>query len=322
MTAIIFTTAACVAAGSNVRIEARGHGLNEIVFTVANRQPDPIQRLRMETSQGFLLEPKEIPVITLTPPGWTGSVVRDEQSGRVHIDWVATTDAAVLPAGSRTEFRIRARETLVQRPGEKTSAGAWVPDFDFRSLPFTATAVSGACWSGTTSNPEAYRAGGRYATLHGAAVRVIEKPGANAVLVDVPLRENQGRLGKRVYLSVPVAATFGVTGGFSADMSIGIGLMWAPTPYVSASAKTSFGTFFFNNRTHVRGVGVDFAIPIEKQLMAEGLRRETKHLVIGVEYFRRDVVKWAGFMDGPQWYASGSGFAIRAGIRGLGWSGP
>jgi hypothetical protein len=322
MTTIIFAAASCVAAASHVRIEARSRGFTDVVFTVANRQPDPIRHIRMETSQGFLLEPKEMPVINLTPPGWTGTVVRDEPSGRVHIEWEATIDAAVLPAGSRTEFGIRPRERVVQRPGGNTDPSTWLADFDFRSMPFTATAVSGACWSGTTSNPEAYRVSGRYATLSGAGVRLIEKPGENVVLIDVPLRENQARLGKKVYLSVPLAVTFGVTGGFSADMSIGIGLMWAPTQYVSASAKTSFGTFFFNNRTHVRGVGLDFAIPINTVLFAEGLNRHTKYFVIGVEYFRRDVAKWAGFMDGPQWYASGTGVAIRAGIRGLGWSGP
>jgi hypothetical protein len=105
-------------------------------------------------------------------------------------------------------------------------------------------------------------------------------------------------------------------------MSIGVGIIWAPSPYVSASAKTRFGTFFFNNRTHLRSVGLDISIPIQRRQMAENLIRGTRFLVVGVEYFRRDVVKWAGFMEGPQWYASGNGVAIRAGIRVVGWSGP
>jgi hypothetical protein len=276
----------------------------------------------MGTSEGFLLEAKEMPRIRLTPPGWTGEVVRDEVTGRVHLEWAATSDAHALRAGVRTEFGISVPSWRVARPGVRTSTGSFLLHFDYRSLPFTATTVSGACWSAATSNPQSFREGGAYATLRGAAVRVIEKPGDNVVLIDVPLRENQGRLRPGLYLAVPLAVTFGVSGGFSADMSIGIGLIWAPSPYVSASAKTSFGTFFFNNRTYVRRAGLDFSIPIKRRLFAENLHRTTRFLVVGVEYFHRDVVKWAGFMDGPQWYASGTGVAIRAGIRIPGWSGP
>jgi hypothetical protein len=39
-----------------------------------------------------------------------------------------------------------------------------------------------------------------------------------------------------------------------------------------------------------------------------------------VEYFDRDVDKWAGFMKGDEWYASGHGVAIRVGIRSLAWT--
>ena len=47
---------------------------------------------------------------------------------------------------------------------------------------------------------------------------------------------------------------------------------------------------------------------------------QTKFLVIGVEYFQRDVVKWKGFLDEPQWYASGHGVGMRVSIREIGWS--
>jgi hypothetical protein len=40
---------------------------------------------------------------------------------------------------------------------------------------------------------------------------------------------------------------------------------------------------------------------------------------VGIEYFYRDVSKLAGFLDGPQWYASGRGVALRVGIRSVSW---
>jgi hypothetical protein len=158
--------------------------------------------------------------------------------------------------------------------------------------------------------------------MRGAAVRTITSHPRTPILVDVPIGESLMRLSRQhaVFLTVPLAVTFGVDGGFSADMSIGIGLTWKPTPHISASAKRTFGTFFFNNRTHLRTFGIDATIPIARTFIYEGVSREKRHLVVGVEVFQRDVVKWAGFMDGPQWYASGTGFAIRAGIRTMGWS--
>jgi hypothetical protein len=306
--------AACRPAGSAVRIEGRVRGLYEVVFTVVNRRPDPIRQIRMGTSEGFVLVEKELPKIAQTPPGWTGTVVRHEATGRVDIVWNATS-GAVLQAGSLAEFAIWVLSFRVMRSRENIPPAEWLLPFDYRSLAFTATAVSGACRIGASSNPAGHREGGAYSSLRGGAVRVLAQPGDDAILLDVPLRENLGRLAHGLYLTVPFAVTFGVTGGFSADMSIGIGLTWAPSPYLSASAKTSFGTFFFNNRTWTRGVGLDVAIPIERRWFAENLRRGTRYMVIGVEYFRRDVTKWAGFMEGPQWYASGSGLAIR--VRGV-----
>jgi hypothetical protein len=51
-------------------------------------------------------------------------------------------------------------------------------------------------------------------------VRVLAQPGDDAILLDVPLRENLGRLANGLYLTVPLAVTFGVTTGFSADTSV------------------------------------------------------------------------------------------------------
>jgi len=309
--------------GSGVRIEARAYGV-EVTFQVTNRRRDPIIRIQMGTSAAYVLTPEEMPRITSTPAGWTGMVVRDEDS-TVRVVWEAVDASSALASGSRTDFSIHVRSLLATRnPRPKDAAGNWLPFLDFRSLPFTARMTSGACWSGRTLNPDAPPEGGRYAFMHAAAVRAITSHPRTPILLDVPVGESLLRLSRKhhVYLTTPLALTFGVDGGFSADMSIGIGLTWKPTPYISASAKRTFGTFFFNNRTHLRTFGIDATIPIARTFLYEGVSRASRHLVIGVEVFQRDVVKWAGYMDGPQWYASGTGVAIRAGIRTMGWSGP
>jgi hypothetical protein len=56
-----------------------------------------------------------------------------------------------------------------------------------------------------------------------------------------------------------------------------------------------------------------------RKTLADGNTQPSAFLVIGAEYFCRDVNEWAGFMKGEQWYASGRGVAIRVGIRGLAW---
>lgn len=306
--------------GSGVRIESIARGV-EITYRVTNRKRDPITWLQLGTSAAIVLTPEEMPQIAASPLGWRGSVVRDEASD-VRVVWEAEDAAHALAFDSQTDFGLRVRTTYVQRPGQKDAGGNLLPYLNYRSLPFTARTASGACWSGRTSDPYASPEGGNHAYMRGAAVRTITSHPRTPILVDVPVGESLLRLSRRhtVFLTVPLALTFGVDGGFSADMSIGIGLTWKPTPHISASAKRTFGTFFFNNRTHLRTFGIDATIPIARTFIYEGLSRETRHLVVGVEVFQRDVVKWAGFMDGPQWYTSGTGFAIRAGIRTLGWS--
>jgi len=122
-----------------------------------------------------------------------------------------------------------------------------------------------------------------------------------------------------VFVSIPLALTWGVKGGFSADASIGIGMSWSPSKYVSTSARISGGTFLFNHWTHLQTVGVDLNVPISRMVFAEGLSRQNKFLVVGVEYFHRDVSTLIGFLSGPQWYTSGHGLAVRVGIRQLTW---
>ena len=154
-----------------------------------------------------------------------------------------------------------------------------------------------------------------------ATVRAFTEGGQQYVLVDAPAGETHLRMGHRpVFLVVPFSLRWGVKGGFSHEASIGIGLSWTPTKYVTASAKASFGTFLFTNRTHTRSVGLEFNIPVGRETPGGGPSRDNKFLVIGVEGFTRDAVKWAGFMKGRQWYASGRGAAVVVGIRRLSWN--
>ena len=312
----------CKPAGSGIRIEAtKGSGAT---FQVVNRRRDAITRIQMGTSAVIRLTPADMPGIGITPRGWRGEVIRNDDSGDVHVLWEALDAASGLPFGSKTEFGLLVRATYVMRAGQRDARGNLVPQFDYRSLPFTAHMASGACWSGRTINPWLTPEGGIAGVTQAGVVRVITSHPNTPVLVDALLAESQLRLSKdpSVFVTIPLALTFGIDGGFSADMSIGIGLLWKPTPHLNVSAKRTFGTFLFNNRTHLRTFGIDVAIPVKRSPLYEGVLRDRRQLVVGVEVFQRDVVKWAGFLEGPQWYASGTGFAIRVGIRNLIFSGP
>ena len=303
----------CSPARPAVRIDSRNYGA-EVTYQVTNRRHDPITRIEMGTSASIVLTPEEMPRLAVTPAGWRGTVVRDDASGAVRVVWEAADAADALGFGSKADFSIRVKALYVVRPG--------LPMFDFRFAPFTVRMAAGECWSGRTANPHGPPEGGYNALMHAAAVRAIRSHPRTPILIDVPIAESLLRISRQhdLFLTVPLAATFGVTDGFSADLSIGIGLTWKPTPHISASARRTFGTFLFNNRTHVRAAGIDVTIPLSRTWLVEGVSREDRHLVVGVEWFQRDVVKWAGFFEGPQWYASGTGIAIRVGIRDINWS--
>ena len=96
---------------------------------------------------------------------------------------------------------------------------------------------------------------------------------------------------------------------------LGLGLSWLPTEYLSVFAQAQVGTFFFNNRTRARSVGLDINLPIRRMQFVGGPTLNRKFIVVGVEYFDRNVARLAGFVHGPQWYASGRGVAVRFGIR-------
>jgi hypothetical protein len=154
-----------------------------------------------------------------------------------------------------------------------------------------------------------------------ASVRPFSSAGKDYVVIDAPRYEVQVRpFSVPLYLTVPVALSWGVKGGFTSEVSVGFGLSWSPIRYVSTYAQQRLGTFFFNHGTRQRSVGFDINVPIAHKTFAKGVTRESAYIVIGVEYFDRDVDKWAGFMKGDEWYASGHGVAIRVGIRSLAWT--
>jgi hypothetical protein len=154
-----------------------------------------------------------------------------------------------------------------------------------------------------------------------AAVRPFSSGGKDYVIVDAPRIEGMLRMGRLpLYLSFPVAFSWGVRGGFTSEFSIGLGINWSPIRSISVSAQQRVGTFFFNHGTSERTAALDVNLPIRSTTFGGGVTRASAYLVIGVEYFHREVDKWAGFMDREQWYASGDGVAIRVGIRKVSWS--
>ena len=166
-----------------------------------------------------------------------------------------------------------------------------------------------------------HRDGGVTALFWGASVRAFSSAGEDYVVIDVPKFEGMIRFGEKpIFLTIPVTFSWGVKGGFTSEMSLGVGLSWSPSQYVSARVQHGLGTFFFNHGAYQPSVGLDFNIPIRRETFADGVTRQSKYLVIGVDYFYRDVHRWAGFLDGKQWYASGHGVALRVGVRKLSWA--
>jgi len=167
-------------------------------------------------------------------------------------------------------------------------------------------------------------AGGRTAVLSAVSVRRLASGNHDVVLVDAPKVDLMHRLSRTpVFLNVPLALTWGGSkDGVVADASLGLGLSWLPTEYLSVAAQAQVGTFFLNNRTRVGSVGLDINLPIRKMKSVGGPRLNRKFIVVGVEYFDRNVARLAGFFHGPQWYASGRGVAVRFGIREARWDHP
>jgi hypothetical protein len=302
--------AACAPAGSSIRIEARasGHKPVDVTYVVENRRRERLRWVRISAPAPLVVNTSA--QFLKMPADWRGTIEASADAPRVDVAWTALTDDAAIGQHKQASFSLRGSQRYMLRTG--------ATPLDFTAVPFTAADDAGHCWSGITDSGE-YSDIGVVAGINGGAVRVITDQGTTRVLVEYPAGEAQFRVTDRAFVVVPVALTWGVKGGFSVDGSIGIGLSVLPTRHVALYAKTNIGTALFNNVTHLRNAGVDFNIPIGRTTFAEGLSRQNRFLVVGIEYFYRHVSKLAGFLNGPQWYASGRGVALRIGIRSVSW---
>ena len=96
-----------------------------------------------------------------------------------------------------------------------------------------------------------------------ASMRPFSSAGKDYVVIDAPRYEMHVRPSSLpLYLTVPVALSWGVKGGFTSEVSAGFGVSWSPIRYVSTYAQIRLGTFFFNHGTRQRSVGLDINIPI------------------------------------------------------------
>jgi hypothetical protein len=315
----------CVEARSEIRIDASdepvARNVVAITYRVTNRGDEPLTWVRIGAGGGaaMAVPTPEAPVIFRSAAGWTGRVDPAEGSRVGSFVWESVPGTA-LRAGESFEVVVRGRDRRYLRIGQTDASGRPLMPIDFGLLPFSAGSAS-RCWWGRTHSTWELPDGGYWAAVLGVTIRPFRQDGTQYVIVDAPMREWMMRLSdRRIFLTTSLGVSWGTAGGFSADTTIGIGLNWSPSKYVSVSAQTRFGTFFFNNRTHLRSVSADVNIPIQRPPFTESMQYQRKCLVVGVEYFQRDVVRWKGYLDGPQWYASGHGVALRVGIREIGWA--
>src|SRR5262245_5210175 len=97
-----------------------------------------------------------------------------------------------------------------------------------------------------------------------ASVHPFSSAGKDYVVIDAPRYEVMVRPGRiPLYLTVPVALSWGVKGGFTSELSIGFGISWSPVRYVSVYGQQRLGTFFFNHGAIQRSAGLTINIPIE-----------------------------------------------------------
>jgi hypothetical protein len=314
----------CSVAGTSVEIVATVSGTvrQSASYVVINHRRERLRWIRIGVGGTRSTEfvPQQKPLIVNTPAGWRGQVVYPEQTNHFYLLWEATSDQFSLAPSSRGSFGIEAAGPDAIPRGQLGADRQPIRPVHFITLPFTAGGESGACWWGwTSSGKPLLPVGGYLAGVRGVSVRRFSGASRDYVMVDYPRVDTMIRLAnKPLYLSIPLALRWGVKGGFSHEASIGIGLAWSPIQYVGIYGRTQFGTFIFNNRTHTREVGIDINIP-RHPTNSVGAVEQGGYFVLGVEYFQRSAVKWAGFLEGPQWYASGRGIAIKFGIRRAAW---
>ena len=224
----------CAPAKSSIRIEATRVG-GAISYVVTNASAEALQWIRVGEGGGIVVElaPDRTPVIVSAPTGWRGQTVRQAGSDRLALSWEATTEDVRLAQGAHAELGIRTRTNPIVRDGR--------PALDLGSLPFSAGSASGACWWGRTTSSWEPPEGGYASGTQAVTVRPIESGGKTYVIVDAPSFESRLRLTRNrrpVFLTIPVALSWGTAGGFSSEASIGIGLAWQPSPYFSVSAQS------------------------------------------------------------------------------------
>jgi hypothetical protein len=312
-------------AGTTVRVEAdeRGTARQTVTYTVTNDRREPVRWVRIGSGGPFHTEavPQQHPVIATTPENWQGRIEYPAETNELVMVWEATDARYALPSRSRTDFAIEVAGPQAVPPRQLGKDGKPVRPIPFTGRPFTAGGDAG-CWWGWTSRPESDQPrGGRWAGSFVTTVRPFSAAGRDYVIVDTPAWETHLRFSDTpVFLTMPLTLSWGVKGGFSHNASIGIGLRWSPIEYVSVYAQTHIGTFLLTNHTHLHHVGFDINIPRYTTDRSTGAISRNKYYVFGIEYFDRRAVKWIGYLDGPQWYASGRGVAIRFAIRQAAWS--
>ena len=313
----------CEMAGTTVRVEVEtsGDGRQAVTYTVINNRREPLRWLRISPGAHWHAETqaRQRPVIVSSPPDWRGAVVDAEASDQFHMFWETTSATSVLRPRSRTAFGIEANGHKTIPRGHVGADGKPLNAIVFDTLPFMAGGDGGCWWGWTDRKGGDLPVGGIAAGTTMVAVRSFTEAGRDYVIVDAPAFETHMRLSDGVYLTIPITFSWGVKGGFSHNASIGAGLRWSPVEYVSLYAQTHVGTFLFTNRTLSHHIGVDVNIPRYSTSPTAGNVSRNEYLVFGVDVFTRSAVEWAGYMDGPQWYASGRGVAVRFGIRAVAW---
>ena len=302
----------CEMAGTSIRVHAAETFASprRITYMVTNHRREPLRWVRIGSGGTWQTElaAHERVVVATTPEQWRGRVELAADGNTFSLFWEATTLQAGLAPESPTAFGI---DVIGQRRDKPVS---------FILRPFTAGTDSGCWWGWTTSAVPSTPPGGRFANTGGVSVRPFASGGRDYVIVDAPSFDAAIRLNDSgLFLTIPVTFSWGLRGGFSHNFSIGVGARWSPIEYFSLYAQTHAGTFLFTNGTRLRHVGLEVNLP-RVTVSKVGVVARDKYLVLGIEYFDRQASRRLGFLEGPQWYASGRGVAIRLGIRTIAWS--
>ena len=95
---------------------------------------------------------------------------------------------------------------------------------------------------------------------------------------------------------------------FYCDPTLSLGLQYYPFgegEILNIHAACSAGSFFLNNFTAMASIGMNIDIPIDRYF----------NITLGADYFYRNSSKLFAYMSGDQWYMSGFGLGLQAGVR-------